>query len=271
METGRRRRSRRLGPRLSRWEVRRPEEPMKRTGRSRGVKARRGTATRHGSASRTCLNWRCSITCRAMSMIRRDRRRRGRAEQSGARADRGDTLRRLPGHPAPRSRLRRRRDAAGWEEVSAEENIDGLNEEQLETFRQRAIPEPRGVVRDTLELTNDARHDIASTIICTGSTSEQYKDAAKEGCSWLGGPKELRNITWIDLPTSHWPMWSRPEELAEIIEDVAKAHASGSEVRVSGPRPGHAHPSSPDLAGERGVEHRERPARVRLPHQTCRS
>jgi pimeloyl-ACP methyl ester carboxylesterase len=113
-----------------------------------------------------------------------------------------------------------------WEEVSAEENLDGLTEDQLETFRQRAVPEPGGVLRDTVELTNDARLDIPSTIICTGYTSEQYKDAAKEGYSWLGGLKEVRNIAWVDLPTSHWPMWSRPKELAEIIGDVAKAHAS---------------------------------------------
>jgi hypothetical protein len=31
-----------------------------------------------------------------------------------------------------------------------------------------------------------------------------------------------------DLPTSHWPMWSRPKELAEIIGDVAKSHASSA-------------------------------------------
>jgi pimeloyl-ACP methyl ester carboxylesterase len=114
-----------------------------------------------------------------------------------------------------------------WEEISAEENLDGLSEEQLETFRQRAVPEPGGVLRDTVELTNDARLDIPSTIICTGYTSDQYKDAAKEGYSWLGGLKEVRNITWVDLPTSHWPMWSRPKELAEIISDVAKSHVTG--------------------------------------------
>jgi pimeloyl-ACP methyl ester carboxylesterase len=114
-----------------------------------------------------------------------------------------------------------------WEELSAEENLDGLSEDQLETFRQRAIPEPGGVLRDAVELTNDARLDIPSTIICTGYTSEQYKDAAKEGYSWLAGLKEVRDITWVDLPTSHWPMWSRPRELAAIIGDVAKAHGTG--------------------------------------------
>ena len=108
-----------------------------------------------------------------------------------------------------------------WEEVAEEENLDGLSEEQLETFRRRAVPVPGGVLREGVELTNEARRDIPSTVICTGYTSEQYKDAAKEGYAWLGGLAELRDVTWVDLPTSHWPMWSRPRELAAIIGDVA--------------------------------------------------
>jgi pimeloyl-ACP methyl ester carboxylesterase len=114
------------------------------------------------------------------------------------------------------------------EELAAEENLDGLTEEHLETFRRRAVPEPGGALRDAPQLTNDARLDVPSTVICTGYTSEQYKDAVKEGYAWLGGFAELRDITWIDLPTSHWPMWSRPSELAELIGDVAKAHAPGA-------------------------------------------
>ena len=39
------------------------------------------------------------------------------------------------------------------------------------------------------------------------------------------GFTELRNVTWVDLPTSHWPMWSRPQELAAIIGDVATSAA----------------------------------------------
>jgi pimeloyl-ACP methyl ester carboxylesterase len=113
-------------------------------------------------------------------------------------------------------------------ELEAEENLDGLSEEQLETFRRRAVPEPGAALRETAELTNDARLDVPSTAICTGFTSDQYKAAVEEGYAWLGGFAELRNVTWVDLPTSHWPMWSRPQELAAIIGDVAKAHASGA-------------------------------------------
>jgi pimeloyl-ACP methyl ester carboxylesterase len=112
-----------------------------------------------------------------------------------------------------------------WDELAAEENLDGLSEEQMETFRQRAVPEPGGVLREAAELTNDARRDLPTTMICTGYTPAQYQDAAKEGYAWLAGLEEVRNITWVDLPTSHWPMWSRPKELASIIGDVAASHA----------------------------------------------
>ena len=113
-----------------------------------------------------------------------------------------------------------------WASIEAEENLDGLSEEQKETFRQRGVPVPAGVLREKVELTNDARRDIPSTLICTGFTAEQYKTYAKENPpSFLAGVPELRNATWIDLPTSHWPMWSRPQELAAIIGDVAR-HAS---------------------------------------------
>lgn len=112
-----------------------------------------------------------------------------------------------------------------WEEIEAEESLDGLTPEQLETFRRRAVPVPAGVLRDVIELTNDARLDIPTTMICTGFPSEQYKKYAEEhDWPWLAGLEELRNVTWVDLPTSHWPMWSRPQELAAIIGDVAKAH-----------------------------------------------
>jgi hypothetical protein len=29
-------------------------------------------------------------------------------------------------------------------------------------------------------------------------------------------------VEYVDLPTSHWPMFSRPQELAVVIADVAR-------------------------------------------------
>ena len=57
-------------------------------------------------------------------------------------------------------------------------------------------------------------------------TSEQIKDAVQKGYAWIGGLAELRDVTYVDLPTSHWPMWSRPQELAAIIGEIATARVS---------------------------------------------
>jgi pimeloyl-ACP methyl ester carboxylesterase len=114
-----------------------------------------------------------------------------------------------------------------WSEIEGGENLDGLSDEQKETFRQRAVPVPGGVLRESISLANDARRDVPSTLIATGYSSEDYKKYAAEEpvMSFLAGIRELRNATWIDLPTSHWPMWSKPKELAAIIGDVAKGAA----------------------------------------------
>jgi hypothetical protein len=82
------------------------------------------------------------------------------------------------------------------------------------------------VIRGAPELTNEARLDIPTTAICTAYTAEQYQEAIKEGYTWLGGFADLRDVTWVDLPTSHWPMWSRPGDLARIIGDVATARGA---------------------------------------------
>ena len=101
-------------------------------------------------------------------------------------------------------------------------SLAGLNEEQLETFRRRAVPEPAGAVREAPELANDRRLDVPSTVICTSLTSEQIKEGVKQGYEWLAGLAELRDVTYVDLSTGHWPMWSRPKELAAVIGDVAR-------------------------------------------------
>ena len=114
-----------------------------------------------------------------------------------------------------------------WDDLTKEENLDGLTDEQLARFRERGVPVPGNLLREGVELTNDARRDIPSTIIATGYTSDDYrKYAAENDWPWLAGIGELRDLTWVDLPTSHWPMWSKPNELAAIIGDVAKAHAA---------------------------------------------
>lgn len=107
-----------------------------------------------------------------------------------------------------------------WEDL--DENLDGISEVQLATFRERAVPEPGGAMREAVELTNDARRSIPTTMICTAFSADEYRDAAAKGYGFVAGLKDLTDVTWVELPTSHWPMWSKPTELAAILGDVAR-------------------------------------------------
>ena len=106
-----------------------------------------------------------------------------------------------------------------WDDLG--ENLDGLTEEHLAAFRQRAVPQPGGAVREAPQLSNPARLDVPTTVVCTSMTSDQIRDAVAQGYSWVGGLAELRDVRYVDLPTSHWPMWSRPQDLARVLAEVA--------------------------------------------------
>ena len=103
-----------------------------------------------------------------------------------------------------------------------EADIRGMSAEHLQLLQQRAVPVPGGVVRDAPVLENEKRLDVPSTVICTSHSSEEIKAMMKKGYDWISGLAELHNVTYVDLPTHHWPMWTHPKELASIIGETAK-------------------------------------------------
>lgn len=110
----------------------------------------------------------------------------------------------------------------GVEQPLPADDFAGLSPEQLQVFRERAVPEPGAALREAPpQPLNDARLDVPSTVICTSMTAEQIKAGVADGVPWLAGLADLRDITYVDLPTSHWPMWTRPADLAGILGDIA--------------------------------------------------
>ncbi|KNX38939.1 alpha/beta fold hydrolase [Luteipulveratus halotolerans] len=102
-----------------------------------------------------------------------------------------------------------------------EASVDGLTDEQLATFRERAVPEPAGVVRAPVELIDEARHEVPTTIIASSIPSEVMMQMARDGHPMMAAVAELRDLQLVDLPTGHWPMWSRPADLAAAIADAS--------------------------------------------------
>jgi pimeloyl-ACP methyl ester carboxylesterase len=117
-----------------------------------------------------------------------------------------------------------------WDELS--QSLDGISAGQLAEFRRRAVPQPGATVREAHEFTNDARLDVPTTVVCTSVPAEQIQAWVSAGVPFVSGLAELHTVAYVDLPTSHWPMFSRPRELAALISDVARraGERSGSPI-----------------------------------------
>jgi pimeloyl-ACP methyl ester carboxylesterase len=101
-------------------------------------------------------------------------------------------------------------------------SLEGLSEEHLERFRARAVPEPAPVMRERVRLTDDARRDVPATLIACSLPSELVMQMAREGHPMMAEVATLRDVELIDLSTGHWPMWSRPDDLAAAIAGAAR-------------------------------------------------
>lgn len=104
-----------------------------------------------------------------------------------------------------------------FDDLGQQASLKGLSTETLERFRRKAVPEPAPVLRQSVELTNTARHRVPTTLVCCSVSSEQVMELVEAGHPMFAEVANLERVELIDLPTGHWPMWSRPSDLAEII------------------------------------------------------
>ncbi|PWC07919.1 alpha/beta fold hydrolase [Mycetocola zhujimingii] len=105
--------------------------------------------------------------------------------------------------------------------LARQASLEGLSAEVLQRFRARAVPEPSPVLRQRVELTNDARRTVRTTLVCCSIPSAQVLELARAGHAMFAEVANIEHLDVIDLPTGHWPMWSRPRDLAEAIQSAA--------------------------------------------------
>ena len=108
-----------------------------------------------------------------------------------------------------------------FEALSQQASLEGLSAAVFERFRARAVPEPGPVLRQPVELANPARREVPTTLVCCSISSSQVMQLAHAGNAMFAEVAKLERLDLVDLPTGHWPMWSRPSELAEVIRAAA--------------------------------------------------
>lgn len=108
-----------------------------------------------------------------------------------------------------------------WEMLEEEGSFRDLTEEQLSHFRSVAVPMPESVVTAEIALSTNDGHGVPATVVCTAFSAADYQSYADQGIPFIAAINSW-HATLLDLPTGHWPMWSKPAELAEIIAGVAQ-------------------------------------------------
>jgi pimeloyl-ACP methyl ester carboxylesterase len=108
----------------------------------------------------------------------------------------------------------------GWGPFEGPDSAD-LDEQARSDFARAAIPVPDGVAKGIVRLTDERRFDVPVVVVCPEFSPAQAR-------AWIdaGDVPELtraKDLSFLDIESGHWPMISKPAELASLL-----ATATGS-------------------------------------------
>jgi pimeloyl-ACP methyl ester carboxylesterase len=108
----------------------------------------------------------------------------------------------------------------GWGPFEGPDASD-LDDAARREFAATAIPVPEGVAKGVVRLADERRFEVPVVVVCPEFTSAQAR-------KWIdaGDVPELARaaqVDFADIDSGHWPMVTRPEELARVLAAAADA------------------------------------------------
>jgi pimeloyl-ACP methyl ester carboxylesterase len=106
----------------------------------------------------------------------------------------------------------------GWEPFAGADSAD-LDEELRRRIAGAAVPVPERVARGVVRLTDERRYQVPVLVVCPEFTPDQARGWIAAGES----PELARaaRVEFADLDSGHWPMFTRPAELARLLDEAA--------------------------------------------------
>jgi pimeloyl-ACP methyl ester carboxylesterase len=107
----------------------------------------------------------------------------------------------------------------GWEQFEGPDSAD-LDDAAKRAFAARAIPVPGGVANGVVRLADERRYDVPVVVICPEFSPAQARE-------WVDGGEvpelaRARRLSYAGIDSGHWPMLTRPAELARILAAAAE-------------------------------------------------
>jgi pimeloyl-ACP methyl ester carboxylesterase len=98
-----------------------------------------------------------------------------------------------------------------------DEDLVDLDDQLRAEFRARAVPSPEHVATDQLRLSDERRYSVPVTVIACEFPSEMLREWLRQGSPYVRELGRIRDVSFMDLPTGHWPQFTRPKELGQAI------------------------------------------------------
>ena len=107
----------------------------------------------------------------------------------------------------------------GWARFEGADARD-LDEPTRVRISAHAVPVPAAVARGRVSLTDERRFDVPVTLVCP----EYGPDEAR---AWIAAgelPELARagQVSFVDIDSGHWPMVTRPTELARLLDSAVR-------------------------------------------------
>ncbi|WP_211881949.1 alpha/beta fold hydrolase [Pseudarthrobacter albicanus] len=103
-----------------------------------------------------------------------------------------------------------------WEGFEDADLVD-LTHELRASFRARAIPQPKGVAYGRQHLHNVRRYEVPATVIACEFPSSLLTGWIDAGHPFVAELARIHDVEYVDLPTGHWPQFTKPVELGQAI------------------------------------------------------
>jgi pimeloyl-ACP methyl ester carboxylesterase len=102
----------------------------------------------------------------------------------------------------------------GWEPFEGPDSAD-LDEATRSRIAAGAIPVPEGVTKGVVRLEDERRFDVPVVLICPEFTPAEAEEWIRAG--QLPELAKAKHLEFVDIDSGHWPMVSKPVELARLL------------------------------------------------------
>ncbi|GAA3845469.1 alpha/beta hydrolase [Saccharothrix violaceirubra] len=102
----------------------------------------------------------------------------------------------------------------GWAAFEGPDSAD-LDEATRRSIEDAAIPVPEGVATGVVRLTDERRYDVPVVVVCPEFGPEQARKWVEAG--EVPELAKAGRVEFVDIDSGHWPMYTKPVELARLI------------------------------------------------------